>query len=128
MNPRATAIAAAIAAALEPILAAEASAINPLAGVAVEAGEEILNAKLGIGHVPAGDVLPHVDDPNAHPVVVAAGRAPQVPQQVTQGESPAEADQNLPDLYARLAAVEAKLNATIAAAGLNGSAAMAGHP
>lgn len=115
----------ALAPKLESMLNAALEKRAPAVAAAVEKAEPVVNAI--VGAMPAGQILPHADD-GASEIATAAGRAALAPQQVTAGDAPAEADQSLPDVYARLAAVEAKLNALVAATGMAGSAAMAGHP
>lgn len=149
MNPKVAAILQALAPALEAAVADTATVFGgPAVGAAVAMGEGVLNAVVGIkadgtpgtvaaqpakssapvGSVAATGIQPHVDDPSTHPVIAASGRAAQVPKQVATGSLPADDDMSFPDLYARVAAIEAKLNAHIAATGLAGSAAMAAHP
>lgn len=106
---------------LEALLAA-AGVANP----AVARVERVVDAI--VGAVPSGQILPPVADPNAHPVLASAGQAGMQPQPVLAGNAPAADDHSMADLYAKLGAVEAKLNALIAATGMTGSAAMAAHP
>lgn len=111
---------------------------GPAVGAGVAAAESVANtfipgAKPGtVGTVPATAVQPVQADPNAHPVIAASGKAGVVPTPVTVGTHPVdtdgEASYSFPDIYDRLAAVEAKLNALVAATGMAGSAAMAAHP
>jgi hypothetical protein len=103
---------------LEALLAA--AGVN---GPKVQAVERIADAVLGA--VPAGQILPHGDD-GSNPIATAAGRAPVVPTPVLAGNVPA--DLTLESLAAAVGAIEAKLNALIAATGMGGSAAMAAHP
>jgi hypothetical protein len=90
---------------------------------AVAAAEAVANAV--IGAVPAGQILAHGDD-GADPIATAAGRAAATPTPVAVGTMPA--DLTLESLAAVVGALEAKLNALIAATGMTGSAAMAAHP
>jgi hypothetical protein len=133
-------------------------AAGPVVGAAVTMGEQVLNAAVGINvpvAPTAGAVKPVVvvtadvpkveaatvgvtpavagmqsvsADPAAHPLLIEAGRAPLVAVAHPSGTVPAEDDMNFPDIYARLAALESKLNALVNATGNQGSAAMAAHP
>lgn len=123
-------------AALEQLATGLASIFNPAAGAAVAAIEGIANATIPalqkvsaapVGSVPAGAVKSVVAAADVHPVLVSQGLAPLTAAPVDSGALPAEDDMNLPDIYSRLAAVEQKVNALVAATGLVGSAAMAAH-
>lgn len=143
MNPKVAAILAALAPALEGALTEVATvAGGPAAGAAVSAVETIGNAALGVGSpaaavaiaapavgtVPAAEVQPVKPAKDAHPVMASTGLSPLSPTPTTAGAIPDTSAQSLPDLYARFAALEQKVNALIAATGMNGSAAMAAHP
>jgi hypothetical protein len=134
-------LSAAQIAALEQLAAGLATVFNPAAGAAVGAAESIANQFIPgmkpaspapeappLGAVPATDVQPVKADPDVHPVLASQGLAPVSPTPTTAGAVPAPDDMNFPDLYARVGAIEQKLNAAIAAMGLQGSAAMAAHP
>lgn len=101
--------------------------VAPVVVAAPAATPVVAQATVGVTATVPG-IQPPVADPNAHPLLVEAGRAPLVPSAHPSGTVPAEADMNFPDIYDRLAAVEAKLNALVNATGMAGSAAMAAHP
>lgn len=128
-------------AALEQLAAGLATVFGgPAVGGAVGAVEAVANQFIPgatpapapqaptLGSVPATDVQPVKADPSVHPVLASQGLAPVSPTPTTAPTLPDTSDMNFPDLYARVGAIEQKLNAAIAAMGLQGSAAMAAHP
>lgn len=124
-------------AALERGILGLASIFSPVAGAAVATVETLANATIPalqkvsaapVGSVPAGEVKAAVADPSVHPVLASQGLATVKAAPVDTGALPSTEDMNFPDIYSRLAAVEQKLNALVAATGNAGSAAMAAHP
>lgn len=107
---------------------------GPAVGAAVSVVEGVANTFIPgtVGTVPATGIQPVQADPAAHPIVAASGKAGVVPTPVAVGSHPVdeagEPTYSFPDIYDRLASVEAKLNALVAATGMAGSAAMAAHP
>jgi len=90
------------------------------------------SASLGQGvhvdAVPGVGVQPVVADPNSHPVLLAAGRAPMVPTppQPTDGDlDPSSA--TLGDMIAAINSLNSKVAALVEACGLGGSTAMAAY-
>lgn len=79
-----------------------------------------------VDSAPGPGVQPFVTDPNAHPILVAAGRAPLVPPPVPAGPlDPNTA--SIGDIIACVNRVSSKLDALVEATGQGGSAAMAAH-
>lgn len=78
--------------------------------------------------VPGAGVQPFVQDPTAHPILVAMGKAPMVPPPVTDTDQALDpATSTLGDIIAAVNALQSKVAALVEATGMGGSAAMAAH-
>lgn len=76
---------------------------------------------------PGAGIQPFTTDPNAHPILVAAGRAKQVAPDPSETARDLDASADMPAVIAAVNALHSKVDALVEATGMGGSAAMAAH-